>query len=335
MTVRDKNCGVLSFHPNTELSLLLHVRNSLLRDQEKGKKHLQQEIGAPKATMSNYDNDQGMSLPSKVLHLIDVFCKTRHWMMHVGPQKGEIVIDTALEKSLQLYHQQRHQSQPFIAVEIGTYCGYSSIMLAQRLYKECVRILSLRNLKDPDHLQNENFDPFHLFTYEVNESHARIATELIELAGLSGFVSVFVLQPDDRAATILYLRLVELLPQEKTPQVHFLFVDHDKEAYLKDVQAFEGSQLLQPGSVVCADNVLFANIIEYIKHMNELQREGIAQTETIPSFVEYYSHEEEAEFGLDRLRDGVGKYCWFFFVCNLRTCTCVFHVLKSQLRFYS
>jgi hypothetical protein len=65
-----------------------------------------------------------------VFHLIDDFCWNRQWMMHMGLQKADVVINYALEKSIQLYrhHEKR---QPFIVMELGTYCGYSTIMIAQ------------------------------------------------------------------------------------------------------------------------------------------------------------------------------------------------------------
>lgn len=57
---RDASCGVLSFHANTEASLLTHVRNTL-------------KTAAP-------GNDT-MQRSSDVLRAIDDFCMARHWQV--------------------------------------------------------------------------------------------------------------------------------------------------------------------------------------------------------------------------------------------------------------
>jgi len=55
---RPKNCGVLSFHNGTELALLLEVERRAKQTAE------------------------------SVLAVIDEFCYSRHWMMHIGERKG-------------------------------------------------------------------------------------------------------------------------------------------------------------------------------------------------------------------------------------------------------
>lgn len=64
-TTRDESGnGICCFHPNTEASLLAHVRNSLPN--------------------KSIDIEQRAD---DVLNAIDTFCMSRHWMMHIGPEK--------------------------------------------------------------------------------------------------------------------------------------------------------------------------------------------------------------------------------------------------------
>ena len=62
----DSGNGICCFHPNTEASLLAHVRNNL----------------------QTKDNDIDIEQRADdVLNAIDTFCMSRHWMMHIGPEK--------------------------------------------------------------------------------------------------------------------------------------------------------------------------------------------------------------------------------------------------------
>ena len=67
-TARDESGnGICCFHPNTEASLLAHVRNSL------------------QTNINNIDDIEQRA--DDVLNAIDTFCMKRHWMMHIGPEK--------------------------------------------------------------------------------------------------------------------------------------------------------------------------------------------------------------------------------------------------------
>jgi len=278
---RDPSCGVLAFHTHTETSLLIHVKNNL-------------------SPSSKHQVDCNRTVSTEVLELIDEFCWNRHWMMHMGPQKGDVVINYALEKSINLYRcRQDHQRQPFIIMELGTYCGYSTIMLAQRLVKEFSAVII-------DHEPT----PFFIYTFELNQSYANIARELIDVSGMSKFVQVLLLpgHHGSAASTLHHILLEKKISSSTSPQVHFLFVDHDKKAYLEDLRSVEDLNMLQKDSIVCADNVIFASITNYVEYMQEKQQKGLVETETIPSFVEYCSSDDVSLYGLDTLRDGVGEF---------------------------
>mmetsp|Transcript_30547 Transcript_30547/g.30870 ORF Transcript_30547/g.30870 Transcript_30547/m.30870 type:complete len:95 (-) Transcript_30547:2099-2383(-) len=87
--------------------------------------------------------------------------------------------------------------------------------------------------------------------------------------------------------------------------------------YLYDYQQFHNRGLLQSSSVVVADNVIFADIIDYqtfVKDLalsslenskeNSAAAKKIVTTKTIDCMVEY-SSSESMKYGVERLKDGV------------------------------
>ena len=83
--------------------------------------------------------------------------------------------------------------------------------------------------------------------------------------------------------------------------IDFLMIDHDKESYLTDLKRLESSGLITCGTIVAADNVLFAGIHDYMDYMKSRAEEGMVKTCTIESTVEYSSSEQ-------MLVDGVGEF---------------------------
>jgi catechol O-methyltransferase len=246
--LRDESCGVCSFHSNTEASLLMHVRNT--------------------PNLQGANND-----PKDVLNAIDDFCMSRHWMMHVGPDKGvllkRILHDAMNEKASAAVN---NTNTPFVAVELGTYCGYASILLAN----ECRHAST--SLK------------CHWYTVEIERAYAAIAKEMIQLSGMDDVISVHQITFDGHDTNIVDVirdALKSTEHAEARPMIDFLFIDHDKDAYKSDLCKFESFGLIGKGTKVVADNVIFANIKDYIDYVQERQREGVVQTRTIPCCVEY------------------------------------------------
>lgn len=97
-TSRPKENGVMAFHAGTEQALLVYLRSL---------------APAPAS-------------PAEVLSEIDTFCIERHWMMHVGSEKAGI-LRAALAKALP------GPNPGFALLELGTYCGYSSVLLCHTL----------------------------------------------------------------------------------------------------------------------------------------------------------------------------------------------------------
>lgn len=159
--------------------------------------------------------------PENVLKLVDEFCWNHQWMMHVGDTKGKIVTDALIK------------FKPKKILELGTYCAYSSILMAQYL---------------PSDGKLYTIDP-----YPTNCSKV-----LVECAGLNDkivFLSGFADQ------------IIASLKLEHKNQIDMVFVDHAKNRYLPDLLLIEQHSLLHPGSVIVADNVIVFKITDYLDHV--------------------------------------------------------------------
>jgi catechol O-methyltransferase len=70
--------------------------------------------------------------------------------------------------------------------------------------------------------------------------------------------------------------------------VDFVFVDHDKDAYVADLEQIVGRSWLHRGSVVVADNVGFPGVPAYRDWMRTHEGRGW-QTVEHPAHLEYQS----------------------------------------------
>jgi catechol O-methyltransferase len=164
------------------------------------------------------------------IRVIDEFCVTRSVMMNVGDEKGEL-LDRAVQRA-----------SPALLLELGTYCGYSALRIA-RVMPPGARLVSL----------------------ELNPANAEIARRIWQHAGLDDRVTVVVGTLDDGGATIGRLRS-ELGFGEGA--LDFVFLDHDKDAYLPDLQRIMSEGWLHRGSVVVADNVKFPGAPKYLAYLD-------------------------------------------------------------------
>ena len=135
---RPEACGVLQFHNGTESELLRVVA----AEAERGDS-------------------------AAVLATIDRFCRSRHWMMHVGDVKGAILRGAAA------------RAAPGLWVELGAYCGYSAVLLASQMQSGTLVSLD-------------------------TEAHCvKWSRQLVEHAGLAERVKVMQSSPDETAAEAL------------------------------------------------------------------------------------------------------------------------------------
>jgi len=86
-------------------------------------------------------------------------------------------------------------------------------------------------------------------------------------------------------------RTVQRLKEEhgfSPGSLDFVFVDHDKDAYLPDLQILLAERWLRPGALVVADNIKFPGAPAYRAYMIENEGKRWRTTEN-PTHVEYQS----------------------------------------------
>ncbi|ETN10691.1 hypothetical protein F441_07211 [Phytophthora nicotianae CJ01A1] len=196
--------------------------------------------------------------PKSVLEAIDTFGYEHHWMMNVGDVKGEL-IDEELEKV-----------KPKVLVELGGHLGYSAVRFASKM----------RELSGPS---------AHVYSFEISSDFAAIATKMIEFAGLSDMVTIIIGTYGDN-----YNKLKE----RGVEHVDVFFIDHDKKLYKSDLIIIEQSGMLRSGSVVVADNVVYAHISDYLDyirghpHFKSVLRESLLEYSDIKDAIEVSTYVE-------------------------------------------
>lgn len=152
-----------------------------------------------------------------VIRVIDDFAYHRSFLINVGDEKGEI-LDAAIRRT-----------QPRRLLELGTYCGYSALRSA-RVMRQGARLTSI----------------------EFNPENAAIARRIWDHAGIGEELTVLVGTLGDGKKTIARL---ESEHGFASGSLDFVFIDHDKAAYLSDLGLILDQGWLHTGSVVVADNV--------------------------------------------------------------------------------
>ena len=188
--------------------------------------------------------------PEDVIRVIDDFCMNRSVMINVGDEKGEI-LDRAVRRA-----------SPQLLLELGTYCGYSALRMAL-VMPAGARLCSI----------------------EFSSANAAIARRIWDHAGIGDELTVVVGTLGDGGSTIDRLRNEQGFGEGK---VDFVFVDHDKAAYLPDLERILGERWLHPGSIVVADNVKFPGAPEYRAYLEE-QQDKTWHTIEHDTHVEYQS----------------------------------------------
>ncbi len=184
--------------------------------------------------------------PDDVLRTLDTFAQNERWLMSLGPLKGPLIKELA----------QRLPASARV-LELGAYCGYSSIMIASTL-GPAARVTSI----------------------EINKDAVASSRANVEMAGLSDQIT-FVHGPSSKMISTLQGRF------------DLVFLDHWKNLYTADLQLIEQCGLVGPGSIVVADNVgkIFApeHYLDYVRncgHYDCEHREATIEYTSVPDAVE-------------------------------------------------
>ncbi|XP_058707790.1 catechol O-methyltransferase isoform X1 [Poecile atricapillus] len=187
--------------------------------------------------------------PCSVVDTIDKYCSQKEWAMNVGDEKGKI-----LDKTVE-------EANPSVALELGTYCGYSAVRIS-RLLKAGARLL----------------------TVEFNPEFAAIAKQMIEFAGVQDKVKLLE-GPSE-----------EIIPQLKkkyeVDTLDFVFLDHWKDRYTPDTILLQECNLLRKGSILLADNIIFPGAPDFL---NYVRKSPHFQCTNYPSHLEYMQVEDAME----------------------------------------
>jgi catechol O-methyltransferase len=182
--------------------------------------------------------------------VIDEFCTTRSVMINIGDEKGEI-LDRAVARSA-----------PRLLLELGTYCGYSGLRIARSM-PAGARLVSI----------------------EYSPANAEIARRIWTHAGVDERLTIVVGTLGDGGATMQRLRSEFGF---SAGALDFVFVDHDKAAYLPDLEMIVAAGWLHAGSVVVADNVKFPGAPAYRAHLEAAEGKSW-RTVAHDTHVEYQS----------------------------------------------
>ena len=122
-----------------------------------------------------------------------------------------------------------------------------------------------------------------LYSIEFSADNAAIARRVLDHAGVGDRVTIVVGTLGDGGATIAAL---EDEYGFAPGSVEFVFLDHDKDAYLPDLERILERGWLRPGAVVVADNVRFPGAPKYRERMREAEGREFRTTEH-ETHVEY------------------------------------------------
>ena len=182
-----------------------------------------------------------------------------------------IYVDTKLEKSRSLLAEMT--PPPKVLIEAGTYVGNSAVAWGGMLRS----------------LNGGNTTGLKVFTLEMNPNFAKIARDLIDLAGLSDIVTVLEGKSTDSIRS--------LKEKHGIDQIDVLFLDHWEEAYLPDLQLCEDLGLLHKGALILADNTDIPGAPTYLKYVKAGGRgEGHVKYESVSHTTQYKTRSPVSSF---------------------------------------
>ena len=173
--------------------------------------------------------------PLAIIDGINSFCRS-NWMMNLGDEKGEI-----LKIFLKKY-------DPATILEIGGYCGFSSLLFA--------------------YYSNST-----IHSIEPNEEFASVARRIHEHAGMAKRIVIHVGTVQTEGHFI-----------KEHGKFDMIFIDHWKELYLQDFLELEKLQVIKKGTVVVGDNIIEPGAPDYLKHF---QTSELYDSELYHSYLEY------------------------------------------------
>ena len=189
--------------------------------------------------------------PQGVLRTLDRFAREERWLMSVGPDKGPLIAELAgrLPANARV-------------LELGAYCGYSSIMIASTLGPGS-----------------------QITSVDIDSNAVEASRSNVEVAGLSAQVTFI------RGASTKVIATLE-------GRFDLVFLDHWKDLYKQDLQLIEERGLVGPGSIVVADNV--GKIFAPEAYLDYVRNCGHYDCEHRPATIEYTAVPDAVEISVYR-----------------------------------
>ncbi len=189
--------------------------------------------------------------PLSVLQTLDRFAREERWLMSVGPDKGPLITELA------------ERVPPGARVlELGSYCGYSAVMMASTLGPQA-----------------------NIISVDIDATAIECARQNVEMAGLSSQVT-FIQGPSSQIVSTL------------TGHFDLVFLDHWKDLYKGDLQTIEERGLIGYGSIVVADNV--GEIFAPKKFLDYVRNCGLYDCEHRRATIEYTRVPDAVEIAVYR-----------------------------------
>jgi catechol O-methyltransferase len=167
-----------------------------------------------------------------VLATIDEYSYAKSFLVNIGDEKGKL-LDTAVRRAA-----------PRLALELGTYCGYGALRIARAAPSA------------------------RIFSVELSSANAVVARRIWAHAGVEERITCVVGTIGDGGRTL------DVLRDEcgfASGTLDFLFIDHDKNAYLADLLSIVERGWLHRGTIVVADNVGFPGSPKYRAYLRDHQ----------------------------------------------------------------
>jgi len=307
--------GRIAFQVRAEYDLLFHVQKVLGSSRHRSSEALvanndhednsrTNSSSGNKAVVSPSD----ITLSKRILRSIDDYCLQKQWMDHIGSEKA-MAIGRFLKGGVQKYLKTNARCssgevKKFICVELGTYCGYSALVLASTL-----RQFLSTSLHPSSPSKKKPLFEFHIYTTEVSAELLDVARSVFRLAKMEEYITPILIDVDndldhhdDEAIETNNndsfsfsfsnkKKLSQLLQEQHgIYNIDFLLLDHAKHLYLEDLQDLEDAKMLRAGSLVSADNVVFNGLDVYREHMHELELRGVVDSRLEEMNLEYINH---------------------------------------------
>lgn len=258
---RDPRNGAFTFQVHAEYDLLMCIQKELDKQRRA-------------AGGSNALSD--VQLSKIIMRSVDEYCLRKQWMYHIGSEKA-VAIGRFLREAAELYMKNNAgtgsngEVKKFICVDLGTYCGYSAIVLAS----------TLRQLLQEQQTSSGQPFEFHIYTTEVSSKLLNVAQSVFRLAKMDAYITPILVKSESQEP------LSQTLKKHGVSNIDFLLLDHAKNLYLNDLQDMEDNKLLSAGSHVSADNVVYNRLDSYRQHMHKLTLQRVVESRLEEMNLEY------------------------------------------------